>query len=433
MCYKDMDSEINKKFKILGIIFSRKCFMIALIFECLIKNISIISFGKFAIYFICVYALLTIIYRLIFERKMLFRKDLFIGYLFIISAIIPCIIYRFEGLYNDAVMIAIFAIMFLIVYNINNCEDAEHVRKEFVLINSIITFSYFLYTSISLIAALFIKSEVVQGLIEKSDFYAYNCMTVIGCSIYLYLTTDYPRLKFFHLINIVLHLVTIIFTQSRAVYLSVFISVIFILFYIFHYSINKITLKTTLAVFAITIPIVIVYFIIAKVDVYNIIAHMIEKGTSGREYIWTYGINVFIHTNMLFGLSYGALPYVWSKYMLEYPEYITIDIEKKNYNEIIGIIKRGFAHNIYFQQMFSHGIVGIVIMMYFIIRIFRGILVIIKDRNSNFPLFCSLVFVVIGQLIAGFFNNNLFFNIVYISQVMFFYYAGYISFVAYVK
>ena len=244
--------------KILDKIFSREYFMYALVIQSIIKNIEAIVIGKLAIYFICVYAMLLLIYRLIWNKNYLIDKDL----------------------------ISIYAIMFLIVSNFNKCENIKDAKREFISVANFTSIVFFIYSIASLLQLVFTKGKTNLGLINKSDFYSFNCITIIGVALFLYFNNIYKQ---FNLINIIFHIAIIFSTYARVTIASLVFS--FCILAILLLKENEVT-KKTLHKYVGLIACVVVAFLIMSMLTninFNILFTKISKaGLSGREIIWPF-------------------------------------------------------------------------------------------------------------------------------------------------
>lgn len=397
--------------------------MYALVIQSIIKNIEAITIGKLAIYFICMYAMLLLVYRLIWHKNYLIDKDLILGYLFIISAIIPCLIYKFVGLYNDVVMIAIYVIMFLIVSNFNKCENIKEVKREFISVANFTSIVFFIYSIASLLQLVLTKGKTNLGLINKSDFYSFNCITIIGVALFLYLNNIYKQ---FNLINIIFHVVIIFSTYARVTIASLVLS--FCLLVMLLLKENEVTKKTLHKYVGLIVCIVVAFLIMSVITNinFNILFTKIAKaGLSGREIIWPFAINVFLQNNIIFGVSYGAQPVLWSKYFKD----VGVNYGSLNKEHMDFMLESGMSHSIYLQQLCSHGIIGLILMIALLLKLFKAYVTVIflNDEYDRFTkyLFYASLFSVISQLIIGLVANSIFFNIIYMSQIMFFYFIGF--------
>ena len=63
----------------------RKIVLTLLILECFIKNTPFIKLGNYPIYIVCLTSFLVLVKRLIFNQDVIFRKQNFFAYLFILS------------------------------------------------------------------------------------------------------------------------------------------------------------------------------------------------------------------------------------------------------------------------------------------------------------------------------------------------------------
>lgn len=419
----------------------RKIVVLLLVFECFIKNIPQINFSNIPIYIVCFISMLVLIKRFIFNRNIFFQRQNIFGYLFILSMIITAILNNAVFNYNNLVLLVIHIIMFFIVTNFDDRENKDDVIHEFVIIARFVTALHFIYCIASILYSLYIRDYEIKGLLGYSYFFSYNCVTVVGLSLFMLMYEKKNVIKFFYLFNLMIHLITIFFTQARASYLGIFIALIFIIYILMHNKIKWIDFellkKYIFAFLFITIIITIVLSLITEFSLFKVLSKVFTTKNilSWRDIIWDASLLAFLSGNIVFGASIGGLPKFLSEFIDNvYIKNVSYNVyDKSAYNSALGIAKSGYLHNIFIQQLCSYGIFGMLIMIAFIVDSIKEYIYIIKFKITNDKFLYLMIcfsFTFIAQLVISFFDDNIFYNIVYICNVFFFYSIGLISYLS---
>ena len=434
-----MKSIINKIID--SISFDRKVVMILLVLECFIKNTPQIKLGNYPIYVVCAVSIIALVKRLIFNRESLFGKRHIFSYLFILSILITSIVNRAVFNYNNLVLLIIFVIMFFIVSVYDDSETKDEVLDEFLFIARLTTFLHFFY-SLAAIASSFITHDFeIKGLLGYSYFYSYNSVTVIGLSLYLFFCEKNNNLKYFQLFNLLLHLIIVFFTRARASYLGIFFAIIFITYILISNKTKrldyKVIKKYLLSFIVVSIVSTLLLSFMTKFSISKVLTKVFSTHNilSWRDIIWDASFLAFMTGNIFFGSSIGLLPSFLTNYIDNvYVNNITYDVYgKRAYDSALGIAKAGYLHNIFIQQLCSYGIFGLLVLLTFIYFCIKKYIYIIKSKISDnrvLVLMMCFAFTFIAQIIISFFDDNLFYNIVYICNVFFFYSIGIISYFA---
>lgn len=417
----------------------RKIVMILLILECFIKNTPLISFGNYSIYIVCIVSIIVLFKRLVFNREIYFRKQNIYGYIFVLSIIITAIVNNAIFNYNNLVLLIISIIMFFIVMVFDYKELKVDVLNEFAFVASITVVLHFVYSISSIIYSFSLHDIEIKGLLGYSYFYSYNCVTIVGLSLFLFFYKNDNIIKYFYLFNLLLHLVIIFFTCARASYLGVFVSLLFIIYILAKNKSKKINYKLLIKYIVIfVLAAIISIFVISFITKFSIIKVLTKVFSthnilSWRDIIWEASALALLNGNILLGSSVGLLPKFLSNYIDNvYVKNITFEVYDKNaYDSALGIAKAGYLHNIFIQQLCSYGIFGLLTMLMFIFDSVKKYVCIInsnsKNRNVMLAMMC-FAFTFIAQIVISFFDDNLFYNIVYICNVFFFYSIGIIGY-----
>lgn len=412
----------------------RFIFMTLLIIECFVKNIPSLIFGKYAILFICFLTLLLLLYRALFFPNMLFGKKHIVKYLLIVTIVLSSVINNSIKDYNNVVVLVTFIILLFLVDNFDEKENLNSVMNEFVIIARFTTLLHLFYSIASLINAICESTFNIAGLIGLSNFYAYNCVTVIGLLVFLLLFDKSIYLRAFDAVNLSFHILILFFTQLRSAFIGMFFAILIIIYLLLSNGIVKFNLSKFIRYCA---TVMIIYLGLAyllsrftSVDYSWVIKKITTFTISGREIIWPVTIACFLTGNLVFGFSYSKLPIVFANYI---DNVLNVSTDSNNYYAY-WIAKQGTSvHNIYLQQLCAHGTIGFVLMAIYVIDIVKKYFLIIKSSFiHNFDVFCLLscfAFTIFAQFFISFFDNNLFFNIIYISNILFFYSAGMIRFI----
>ena len=420
----------------------RKIVLTLLILECFIKNTPFIKLGNYPIYIVCLTSFLVLVKRLIFNQDVIFRKQNFFAYLFILSITITAIFNNALFNYNNIVIFIIFVIMFFIVSIFDGKESISHIINEFVFMARITIVLHLIYSIASIYKSIYICDFEIKGLIEYPYFYAYNCVTVIGLSIFLYLYENCKVIKYTCILNLILHLIIVFFTQTRAAYLGIFVAMIFII-YIFYYNsfLNieyKNVIKYILLLLVFVTILIIIFSLKTNFNITNIIIKVFNTNNilSWRDIIWEVSFFAFLTGNVFIGSSIGILPSFLSNYINNvYINNISYDSYSKiAYDSALGVAKAGNLHNVFIQHLCSYGIFGFILIIAYILDGIKKYINIIKSKVLNdkplLYLTICFAFTFIAQIVISFFDNNLFYNIIYICNVFFFYSIGIINYIS---
>ena len=417
----------------------RKIVLITLIFECFIKNTPQIKLGNYPIYIVCVLSFIVLIKRLVFNRHSIFGKRHLFSYLFILSLIITSVFNKAILNYNNLVLLIIFIIMFFIVSVIDYGENKNEVIDEISLIARITTFLHFAYSLAAIISSFIAKDYEIKGLLGYSYFYSYNSVTVIGLSLFLFFNENNNVLKYFQLLNLLLHLIIVFFTRARASYLGIFVALIFIIYILMTNKIKGLDYKSIkkylLSFIVVSVVLTLLLSFITNFSIMKVLTKVFTTKNilSWRDIIWDAAFLAFMTCNMFLGTSIGLLPSFLSNYIDNvYVNNLTYDVyDKRAYDSALGIAKAGYLHNIFIQQLCSYGIFGLLIMLAYIYDNIKKYIFIIRSKIKDQKILILMIcftFTFIAQIIISFFDDNLFYNIVYICNVFFFYSIGVIDY-----
>lgn len=433
-----MKSIINKFIN--NIYIERRFFLTLLVLECFIKTTPQLSFGKYPIYIVCIVGLLILIKRLIFNIDVMLNKKHIWHYLFIVSLLISSMINNAMLNYGNWVVLCIYALMFFVVSNFDYKEDVKCIIDEIVFIARLVTFLHLIYNIASIIDSVAIHDFEIKGLLGYSYFYAYNCVTVIGFSLFLFLYEKNKVIKYIELFNLLLHLITVFFTRSRASYLGIFIALLVVLYIIKSSKLNAFDMQKTKKVLCVFVIIIAISIIMLSMCFKFSIASAISKVfsfnnmLSWRDIIWKVSFMAFLSGNVLFGTSIGLLPSFISNYINNvYRDTVVYGKYGENaYESAFGMASSGYLHNVFIQQLCAHGLFGLVVMIIYVYEALKRYVTIIKKgiegNDTVLLMMICFAFTFVSQVIISQFDDNLFFNIVYICNVFFFYSIGIIDY-----
>jgi len=312
-----------------------------------------------------------------------------------LTLLINLIFYRSMG--NLKIWLVNFIILSSVFY-INLDKRNEQLEKELKIISNLIALFTFIF---SLACALmyfanitFTLSSRIYG--ENHGLYInQNTLTIaasIGMLVSLYILIKYPyeKFKLIHLPNILLQIVSLIFSSGRSAYILV-IAIIFVIIFV--------KFKNKFFRFAmIFVPSI---FFISSLALFH---EKLYDFLSGRNELW-YSAWLSIKENPIFGIGNEALA---DKISLIRPT-----------------LESGGLHNIYLQIITANGVFALISFLSFIYLIFAFL---IKKLDKSYGIYRRVgtvllcLFVVI--LFINLFESNLLYRVNSLS-IIFWIYLGY--------
>lgn len=416
--------DISNKIKnIIYFISDRRFFWSIMLAYVFIKLLPVIAFDKRFTYVVVFVSFIILIVRII---KLLFYGKKIVINRYRITSIVFIIICSFSIIYNIGfdfsnfnirnneyrVFIVLIINLFVLFSFYSNSDFNENIRyiKNISIIISVFSFFYIIFC---IIDSIINKRDRIWGLTNSVWSFTHFVSTSFAINLYLLICEKKQILKKFYILNMILHLFTLIFVQQRAGYLCIVIGLFFTsILLIVVGQINII--KNYLIENKMYVLLVVIVLIFAMFLIGNYISLDVLKSkffiitTSGRSLIKEISLKYLLENKaVLFGL-------IGNLYK------ILINVE---YTKIHVLISEEAFHDIFLCILMCFGLFAFVVFSMFIIQIIVKLFLLIKFAKVNEELLYLLIlgfFVILGSIVSSFFDDNMIVNLPYLPNLLFF-------------
>lgn len=338
-----------------------------------------------------------------YKKRKLYNFDIILGVFMIVTLIYNLLFYR--DMSNIKAWV-INAVIFISVFSIDVFTEKKQLLKEINVISVLYCIFMFIVSLVSAVLKFtnqYIHIEKMyyggtNGLFENKNSLSIAAAIAIVMSIYLCTRRIKYKYKIFFEINIVLQIITLLYSKGRSAFLLL-LTIAFTMIIIY-------SKKRIIKIVAVLIPVIIIILAI-----FNINNLSVRYFTSGRSYIWESAF-VAIAKHPFVGV--GNSSFVEA-----------VRLARPEVTDLPGI-DWGGIHNIYIQIALINGIIPLIIFMVFLITVFLFLVNKISNLNKKAKLRNTILFSLVnGILVVNLFESNLVYIISFIS-IIFWIYLGYI-------
>ncbi|PRR83042.1 O-antigen ligase family protein [Clostridium vincentii] len=321
---------------------------------------------------------------------------IFLGFTLIINLIF------YRSIENLKIWLVTFIILSSVFY-INLDKSHDQLEKELKIISNFIaifTFIFSLASTIMYFANITFTFAsgvygVDQGLYIYKNSLAISASIGLLVSVYMSVKYKYEKTKFFHLLNVMLQIIPLVFSNGISAYLLI-ITILFVLIFIkFKNKIFRSAMILVPSIFSIA------GFALFHEKLYDFL--------SGRNELWS-SAWLSIKENPLFGVGNEAL---------------VSKVDSMRPGVVLPGIDSGGLHNMYLQIITVNGVIALILFLIFIYFIF---IFLIKKLDRSYGIYkrsgIVLLSLLVGILFINLFESNLIYIVSFIS-IIFWIYLGY--------
>lgn len=425
-----MDNMKSKVLKIFDIVLSKYVYAYVFVFYSFFKTFKMFINQKSPTYFIVFYGLIVLCYKFTdAKNKFGYIFEILPSIFIMLSAIISVMVSKIFN-YENIKIILIFVISLLVLLPEDKKSDNKSIYKKLYIFCLLVSILFFIYTLISFLYYVIVGNveNRPMGMLNELTYFAQSIVACIGASVYCIFYSKNKYIILLQIINFAFQSFVLFLTLQRGSLYGYLIAVILLVF-LLKKNYNDIDNKVTKEIVLIIVLLFIIIFAFLVLSGKFNIKLVIDRFTSGlnlREYIYKFGFCAMAHSaNYLFGATRGGIYSAWHNYLNLYYELWKVPYEK--YSIVRGCIDDVAIHSTFLEQLFVHGLFGLISLLYFYFRIAYMILIsIFRNRltNNQLALVASSLFCLIAVMFDSFFNRALLFDIVYPQNLCFFVFTG---------
>ena len=424
-----MNNKNKQVLAIIDFVLSKYMYANVFVFYSFMKSFKIFMRFKLPTYIIVIYGLTVLFYKMFdFKNQFGYIEEILPGILILLSSIISILLSKVYNYENIKVLI-VFSICLLVLLPENKKKNNQNIYKELYYFCLLVSMLFLIYTLISFFYYLN-NSSISRpiGMLEELTYFAQSIVACIGASVYCIIFTNSKVIKIIEIINFIFQSFVLFLTLQRGSLYAYIIGIMTLaVFYTKNKNEFKINIKKELVIFSLLfIILLIIYLLFSKRISFELFQNRINFNLNLREYIYAFGFSALIyHNNYIFGTSRGGIYKSWSSYLSEF--YNEWKEPYENYSIVNGCINQAAIHSTVLEQLFVHGILGLISLMYFYFKIIYNLYLLFIESNiskNRIALFSASLFLIGVPLLDSFVNRTLLFDIVYPQNLCFFVFTG---------
>lgn len=400
---------------------SKYFFYNVFLFYTLLKLIPIGFISKYTTYIVSaigVFVFFTRILNYILYDKICLKNNIY-RILSLIIFLLSCISFfyncDFHVINDDIKVLLVIFINFLVLFVPYKNDDTDCDKYLFDFTKIIVIFSM-VYAVLCILYVFIEKQDRLWGITDSVWSYCSYLLVALASSIYQALNSE-GKYKKVCIFNSILHIFLIIITQQRSAYLGLLVATFFTFFIVlkkYKFIYIRITIKNFFIRYKVFVFIIaaITLFICFYINPSIIFKKIISMSTSGRIPIWVITIKaLFDGGKLLLGVCGNSYNY-FSNYIIKN---IPNAIQNGKFDKLYYLIANSYFHNIYIGMLSYFGIATLITVFILLILIIKKML---NEKDLSLQIFYG--FIILAPLFIGFFDDNMFVNISYLPNLMFF-------------
>lgn len=421
---------MNKISKYLNFVLSKYTYASIFVFYSFFKTFKYFVRYKFPTYLMILYGLLILLYKLTDARnKFGTISEILPSLLITLSACISIVASKSFN-FDNLKLLLMFLVSLLVLLPEDKNDSDEMIYKKMYQFCLLVAVLFFIYTFISFLYYVIVGNAENRpmGMLNELTYFAQSIVACIGASVYCFIYTRNINIKMFATINFIFQSFVLFLTLQRGSLYGYFIAMIFLSYIAINYFDNTKVRINKNVILVVMVSLVLLFVILSVSGKFNV-KLIIDRFTAGlalREYIYKFGFMAMVyHRNYLFGATRGGIYDKWHQYLQVSFEYWKEPYEK--YSIVRGCIDEVAIHSTVLEQLFVHGIFGLLSLLYLYFKIvYKVFISVFKKRltNDQLALVASSLFCLIAVMFDSFFNRALLFDIVYPQNLCFFVFAG---------